>query len=157
MRLSKSMPLASVSGNMTEKSTCCFCSNDFQYLTAFSSVMNYKFSSSGVPITFMIYEIWSLWKLGSSFCLFFELGLRGNQYLPGKSGSLSRCDFTLFLFIAKTSAKIHPRDQISTGVSYSFSTRITSGARYHRVTTCAVSYRFLLRTNLSIGLGASVS
>jgi hypothetical protein len=46
---------------------------------------------------------------------------------PGKSGCLPN-----------SSARIHPTDQISTAFVYSLALRMTSGARYHLVTTYSV-------------------
>jgi hypothetical protein len=51
--------------------------------------------------------------------------------LPGKRGVLP-----------SNSAKMHPTDQISTALVYSEAFRITSGARYQRVTTYLNMYFF---------------
>jgi hypothetical protein len=63
-------------------------------------------SELGVPSTEMILWTWS------------------RKSSPGKSGCRPN-----------SSARMHPTDQISTALVYSLALRMTSGARYQRVTT----------------------
>ena len=71
--------------------------------------MYFMSSEEGVPNTEMIRCTWS------------------RKSSPGKRGCLP-----------KSSARMHPTDQISTALVYSLALRITSGARYQRVTTYSV-------------------
>ena len=66
-------------------------------------------SSFGVPIILNIFLIWSCSESPSNRAL-----------------------------LVTISAKMHPADQISKGVEYSFAPSTSSGALYHRVTTSLV-------------------
>ena len=61
---------------------------------------------------------------------------RGKQEFPGKRGWRSKTVAKLDFIIVKSSAKMHPTDQISMAEVYISSIKITSGALYHLVTTC---------------------
>jgi hypothetical protein len=71
--------------------------------------MYFMSSEEGVPNTEMMRCTWS------------------RKSSPGNSGCLPN-----------SSARMHPTDQMSTALVYSLAFRMTSGARYHRVTTYSV-------------------
>ena len=99
-------------------------------------------SGEGVPITLKIMFNWSPFSLSllAQFAQFIaESGERGQHDLPGKSGTLEKASAKFFSIILNSSAKMQPTDHISIAqLQYSF-IRMTSGARYHLVTTCLVS------------------
>mmetsp|Transcript_28763 Transcript_28763/g.84951 ORF Transcript_28763/g.84951 Transcript_28763/m.84951 type:complete len:267 (+) Transcript_28763:1071-1871(+) len=67
-------------------------------------------------------------------------GERGRQERPGKRAPRSRRSTLASGSIVSSSAKMHAKDQTSIAAVYRCS-RISSGARYQRVTTCDVIWR----------------
>ncbi len=83
----------------------------------------------------------SVWLQGLLDLLLLS-GDNGKQEPPGKSGFLSQMLGKFSCIIDKSSANIQPTAQTSIGSPQSFSKSISSGALYHLVTTCPVSYLF---------------
>ena len=99
-------------------------------------------SGEGVPMTSKMIFNWSPFSrsLLSQFAQLIAVpGERGQHDLPGKSGTLEKASGKFYSIILNSSAKMQPTDHISMEqLQYSF-IRMTSGARYHLVTTCLVS------------------
>ena len=91
--------------------------NYSRYSSAFESEMKFLSASVGVPMIWKMRESWSFEQIGkplrSSVTLFD--GERGKQDLPGKSALRSKNVGAFSLIMLRSSAKMHPMPQISTG------------------------------------------
>ena len=139
MACSSAMASGGAPGVSSSKGVAATGSSEFSRLRISARSTHWN-GPSGVPITLKMTLSWSS-EAGDSKSS--ELGESGKQDWPGKSAFRSMAGLSASGSIKRSSAKMHAKDHTSMAVVYRWS-KMSSGARYQRVTTCEVIWRVTL-------------